>query len=118
MIKPSKNHKQFKLSLQHARAARWPSGLTPVTPTGSSALSSAPTTPPESPSLSSFELAESDGQDNHVYSPSNSPVHRDGPDSPDHSSEPEEADDGYRSDDLMSGMDSDECIDSLGRQME
>ena len=118
MVKPSKWHKQLQLSLHNVQAARWPSGLTPVTPTGSSAPSPTPTTPPESLTLSSFELAESDGQDQHVYSLSNSPLHQEGPVSPNHSTEPEGADEGYRSDDLMSEIDSDDCMNSLERQME
>ena len=106
------------ISLHNVWAARWPSGLTLVTPTGSSAPSSTPTTPPESLTLSSFELAESDGQDQYVYSLSNSPLHQEGPVSPNHSAEPKGADEGYRSDDLMSEMDSDDCMNSLERQME
>ena len=118
MVKPSKRHKQLQLRLNNVWAARWPSGLTPVTPTGSSAPSSTTTTPPESLTLWSFELEESDGQDQHVYSLSNSPLHQEGPVSPNHSAEPEGADEGYRSDDLMSEMDSDDCMNSLERQKE
>lgn len=118
MVKPSKQNKQLQISLHNVRAARWPSGLTPVTPTSSSAPSSAPTTPPQSPTPSLFDLAGSDGQDQYAYSADNSHLHQESPVSPDHSSEPEGADEGYRSDDLMSEMDDDDYMDSLERQME